>query len=187
MSANANRNSRSEKAHGLQPVGLSARPRERSRNGLVLLVVMIVVAMVSLAGFSFVALLSAENKAVRAHGVDLQMDHLLHSGESLLKLYVALPPDARQMSGGLYDNRDLFGDVLVIDDPPPQPQCRFSIVSPRVEDGEVRGLRFGAENESARLHLGMVLQWELQQPGAGRAALARLPGMTETILDSLLD
>lgn len=47
--------------------------------------------------------------------------------------------------------------------------------------------RYGARNESAKLHLAKVLQWEYQNPGAGIAALMQLPGMDEATADAILD
>ena len=65
---------------------------------------------------------------------------------------------------------------------------RIAIVSPldpsNVEDC---GVKFGMENESGKLHLSTILQWEKSTTGAGRAALLQLPGMTETAADSILD
>lgn len=162
--------------------------RETSaRRGMVLLAVLIVVAMISLAGLSFVAFLSAEHKAVRVHGGELQMEHVLASGLELLQAHLALPGDAQLELGGFYDNAELFRDVEVINDPVAQMRGAFCVVSPRIEDGEVRGIRYGVENESARLHLAMVMQWEQKQPGAGRRALLNLPDITENIADALLD
>lgn len=64
---------------------------------------------------------------------------------------------------------------------------RFSIFSPRIEQDRLLGVRFGLVNESTRLHLGAVLQWELESPGQGSRALLKLPGMTPAMADSILD
>lgn len=52
---------------------------------------------------------------------------------------------------------------------------------------DLQPLSFGLQNESARLHLQTLLNWEQQEPGRGRRALMYLPGMTEETADSLLD
>jgi hypothetical protein len=154
---------------------------------MILLVVTIVIIMVSLAGFSFVDLMSTENKAVHLHGDEVQAQCAQGSGEELLKFFLDQSLDVQQDAGGTFDNPDLFSGALVVEDPVGQHHCRFSVVSPRMEDGAVRGIRFGVENESARLHLGSVLNWEQRQPGAGKQALMRLPNMTEAVADSILD
>lgn len=46
---------------------------------------------------------------------------------------------------------------------------------------------FGLRDESARLHLSKVLEWETEEPGRGRQALLQLPGMTEQAADGILD
>lgn len=159
--------------------------RSRRRSGFVLFLVFIVVTMISLAGFSFACLMGTESKAVRLHGDELQLLSVAASGEELIKVLLEQPLATRSDIGGYYDNPNLFRGILVFDEP--NRRARFSVVSPRIEQGEVRGLRFGLENESAKLHLGSVLAWEKLQAGAGRQALLKLPGMTETIADSILD
>ena len=47
--------------------------------------------------------------------------------------------------------------------------------------------RYGAINESQKLHLYRLLQWEEMTPGAGVAALMSLPGMDEGTAEALLD
>ncbi len=67
-------------------------------------------------------------------------------------------------------------------------RARVSILSPlNPMDAEDAGVRFGLENESGKLHLSAVLEWEKASSGAGRAALMQIPGMTETAADSILD
>ena len=46
---------------------------------------------------------------------------------------------------------------------------------------------YGARNESAKLHLARVMQWEIADPGAGVAALMQLPGMDEATANAMLD
>ncbi|MFN9977053.1 MAG: hypothetical protein ACK58T_44850, partial [Phycisphaerae bacterium] len=54
-----------------------------------------------------------------------------------------------------------------------------------VLQGEV--IRFGLQNESSRINLHELLRWDQLNPGAGRKALMRLPGIDETIADSIMD
>ena len=67
---------------------------------------------------------------------------------------------------------------------------RFSIVSPdRSADrtAATGGIRFGLENESARLHLATLMKLDSIDPEHSRSALMSFPGMTETTADALLD
>lgn len=56
-----------------------------------------------------------------------------------------------------------------------------------VSDLQDSPLQFGLQNESSRLHLATVLQWESEEPGRGRGALLKVPGMTEAVADGILD
>ncbi len=47
--------------------------------------------------------------------------------------------------------------------------------------------RYGAINESQKLHLLKVMRFELAEPGAGVASLMSLPGMDEATAEALLD
>ena len=158
-----------------------------SRAGIVLFAVMVVIVMISLAGLSFVMTMSTENKAAHLCGDELRIEQVVASGEELLKAFSELSRDERQQAGGCFDNSDLFRGVLVGDDEQGGHRARFSVVSPRIDEDEVTGIRFGAENESARLNLLVLPQWEEEQEGAARDALMNLPGMTEPIADAILD
>ncbi len=157
------------------------------RNGIVLVIVLVVVTVISLAGLSFVLSLSTENKAAHLHGDELQLEQALASGEELLKAVCDASHDERQQRGGLHDNSPLFRGVVVAGDSEGEGLVRFSVLSPQVEDGGIEGIRFGAQDESARLNLAILSEWERQSEGAAAEALMNLPGMTDTIADSILD
>jgi len=157
------------------------------REGMVLIVVVVVVVMISLAGLSFVATMSMENKAARAQGDELQLEHLAGSGVEYLAAFVERSWQEQQEAGGSWDNPERFRGVLVFEDEGAGRRARFSVVAPRIEDGESRGIRFGVENESARLNLAVLPEWEARQPGAAHEALMSLPGMTDAIADAILD
>lgn len=159
----------------------------RRRNGIVLVLVMVVVTLISLAGLSFVLSLSTEGKAAYLHGDQLQLEQALASGEELLKAVCDASFDERQQRGGLSDNSRLFRGVVVAGEPDSGNNVLFSILSPQVEDGGIEGIRFGAQDESARLNLAALSEWERRSEGAAAEALMNLPGMTNTIADSILD
>ena len=154
---------------------------------MVLIVVLVVVAMLSLAGYTFTELMYAEHAAAVAHGRSLQARVLCDSGVSMLQVFLAQPVDTLLEAGGCYNNATRFSGVLVHDDGLPANRGRFSILAANMEAGQYAGLRFGVENESARLNLNAVAVWDQQQSGAGRTVLLNLPGMTEEIADAILD
>jgi len=159
----------------------------RRKSGIVAFVVVLVVAIVTLAGFSFVAIMSVERKATELRGRELQSQYLAESGETLIRGLLRTPSAARNESGGLYDNPSLFQGRVVMQDPSRSVTGAFSVVSPRIEEGQVQGIRFGLTNESAKLNLAVLLAWEEAEAGSGRQALLALPGMSETAADSILD
>jgi len=161
--------------------------RRRLRSGIVLILVLIIVMMVSLAGFSFVATMYNEEQATRLRGEEIQAHQLARSGVVLISTLVEQPPDALHNAGGIHDNPDLFRGVLAFENESTKQRGRFSIVSPRLEDGEPSGFRFGLENESAKLHLGALLQWDKKEAGTAQRALTKLPGMTHSMADAILD
>ncbi len=161
--------------------------RRGRRDGAVLLIVVVVVAMLSLAGLSFVSTMQSHRKAIRLDADRLQLAAAVASGIEAMKAFGELSASDQRELGGSWDNESLFRDVPLTDDSTAPRRPRFSVFSPRSPDDPVAGFRFGAENESARLHLGAVVRWDEKEPGAGRRALMSLPGMTEAVADSILD
>jgi hypothetical protein len=151
-----------------------------------LILVMVVVVMISLAGMSFVVLMSTENKAVHLRGDELEAQCLLGSGEESIKALLELDDEKRGAAGGTWDNPDRFHGVVVLGKESKR-RGRFSVLSPRSEDGKITGVRWGLDSESARLNLAVLPDWERRVPGSARAALLNLPGMTESIADAILD
>lgn len=147
---------------------------------MVSVLVLIVIALLSLAGFAFAELMLREHQAARVSGDRLSAQNAAWSGGELVARLLEESPAERETFGDLYDDPDGLRDVAV-------GQGRFSVVVPRPEEDGEAPLRFGLENESARLHLGSVLAWDQAQPGAGRASLMALPGMTLEVADALLD
>jgi DNA uptake protein ComE-like DNA-binding protein len=160
----------------------------------VLVLVLIVVMMLALAGFTFAELMLTENKATRLHGEQLRQQQAIFSGVEHLKLFLEQSRAEQKAAGGLSDNPRMFQAVSLEselgDGRTVQNRLRFSIVAPAVgssSPSEQVGIRFGVENESGRLHLADVLRYEHRVPGAGRDALLKLPGMTEAVAEAILD
>ena len=154
---------------------------------MVLFVVVIVITMLMLGGMSFLDTLSTENKAVRLRGDELRLQSVLGSGVQMVKTFVEQSHDAQRAAGGLYDNSRLFQGVKVLDDETLGLRAGFSVISPKIEGEEVTGPRFGLTNESTRLNVAVLPEWDKRQAGAGRSALLALPGMTQSIADAILD
>lgn len=166
-------------------------PRVSARQGMVLILVLIVVMILALAGFGFAEFMLTENKAAHLHGDELRLHNAEASAVEFLKRFAESPVDRQQLAGGSADNPLLFRGVSLLPEDrlarTPTRQLRFSVVAPLIVEGENRGIRFGLENESGRLHLADLLRWDAQQSGFGRQALAHFPGMTPAVADAILD
>ncbi len=163
------------------------RPSARRCAGIVLILVMVMIAMLTLAGLSFVLSLGTEHKAVDVHGDELRLQQVLESGVEMLSVFAQQTPELQQAAGGADDNPDLFQGVEVLSDDLAARHGRVTVLSPRVENDEITGVRYGWEDESGRLNLGVLPDWERQMPGSAKRALMALPGMTETVADKILD
>lgn len=201
------------------------------RRGVVLVVVLVIVAMVAFAGFSFVASMSTEYEAVKIDGGRMQSEQTLASAEALMHWYVDLPRDMR--TSAEFDADSLFRNVKLepsddqvalpfdrsfsADSAAPSIEAadgtvetdnawRFTVVSQghgarNTETGSLGSLwadapgpgsrggtfQFGPENESGRLNLAMLLEFDAAIPGSGRESLIRLTGVNAEAADSLLD
>jgi type II secretory pathway component PulK len=153
-----------------------------------LVLTLIVIALLTLGAMAFFERMFAENRASRAHGRQLQSRHLAESGIEHLKALLMQDPKILQESGGLYANPSLFQGVLVTDDPLAAFRGRFTVLAPDLTtDGYYGGVRYGIENESAKLNLNTVLLADNSDDNGARKLLMTLPGMTEPIADAILD
>lgn len=178
---------------------------------MVLVVVLVVISLLSLAALTFSQLMLAEHEAAELAGRQIQARALAESGQEAIRVFLGTDPQEQIESGGWYDNPDVFQGVLVLDTNNPYKRGRFTVISPALENGLPNGIRYGLEDESARLNLNILLQAD-ESAGTGqnteteatvgggmsagadestgtsaRDILMGLPGMTEEIADSILD
>lgn len=165
--------------------------RRRPRRGFVIVVVAVVIMLITLAAYGYLSLMEVENRAALARGDQLQAEAVAYSGRELLAAVLETPRAKRPPGVEENDVAELFGGVLVDGDrearDAEERQGHFSILAHNTSDAAAHTWRFGYENESARLHLATLLQWDRQQPGAGRAALMNLTDMDESTADAILD
>ncbi|MFO7904105.1 MAG: type II secretion system protein GspK [Pirellulaceae bacterium] len=163
----------------------------RRRRGIVIVVVTVVILLVSLAAYGFLTLMQTENKAALARGDQLQAKSVASSGREYLARLLELPRSERPVKAERDDVSDGFQDILVDGDSDESDefarQGRFSILASNHDETGTRDWRFGYENESAKIHLALLLDLEREQPGAGQDALMNLPNMDESTADAILD
>jgi len=158
------------------------------RSASVLLLALIVIVLLTLGAMSFFERMFVEHQAVRAHIRQTQARCQAESGIEFIRAMAIQEPDVLQQSGGLFDNPSLFQGKLVIDDPLAAFRGRFTIIAPQMNSaGYYAGIRYGLENESARLNLNTLLLADSYEEDGAQQLLMALPGMTEPIADAILD
>ncbi len=171
--------------------------RDDRRRGFVLIVVMVLVISVAFAGFSFVETMTNEYRAVHINGDLLEAEQALASADVMLRQFIGLSREQRTAAGGWDNNPEQFQEQIIeatIEEESEETdplKWRFTIVSPPQSEQmnvlDTSGVRFGLENESAKLNLGNLINLDRLQPQGGRLALMNLPGMTEVAADSIMD
>jgi len=161
---------------------------QRSRPAVVLLIVLVAVVILSLAAYTFKDLMQTNKQAVRVNGQQIQTRMLVDSGVEHMLQYLRLDEASRLESGGHYDNPLYFQAMTVALSDDPSELGSFTILSPyEGAEGSSYGVRYGLEDESARLNLSIVLLADQVQEGASRELLMALPNMTEDVADAILD
>jgi Type II secretion system (T2SS), protein K len=166
---------------------LHSKPSKPPRRAMVLVIVLVVIAVLTLASYTFSELMLTEHQATRVVARQAQARALAESGAEMVRIFVQQTSDAISQAGGTYDNATQFQGVVVYDDGTSKGRGRFSVVAPRIENGSVTGVRFGLENESARLNINALAALEQQKPGVGKQLLMALPGMDDATSDAILD
>jgi hypothetical protein len=185
----------------------------RQPHGVILIVVLVLVVMISLAGFTFMNRMATEYEATLIHGDLRQAHQTLASAETFLVYLAEQQAGQPEPYNQLLHNHGLFSSRIIRpvsgleaasapsrSSKPARLRWRFSVVNNLTdrpdqagqesvipEGSQFQGVRFGLQNESGKLHLGRVMLWENEMPGAGRTALMQCPGMTPEAADSVLD
>ena len=166
------------------------------RCGSVLLMVLVAIVLMTLTTSTYLLLMRNEHLAARYSGNHLQTERLVQSGVEYLRVLLTQTPAEIEQQGGLLNNPDFFQDVLVIDDELSNRRGRFTIVAPDMSQGYYLNLRYGLENESAKLNLNSLVQDNADNekpssPGgetvSPRDRLLVIPGMNESTADAILD
>jgi type II secretory pathway component PulK len=160
-----------------------------SRKGTVLIVVLVLVLLMSVAAYGFLLAMQTENMAAGASGDRLVAEQSAFSGIESCSAMLEMPRVRRRELGGVADNPALFGGVPLDDslDAADEDAPRFIVTPPSSATDPQAPLRFGAVDESTKLHLSKLVEWDQVQPDSGRQALLRLPGMTADVADAILD
>jgi len=157
---------------------------------MVLVVVVVVISLLALGALTFSELMMAEREGAEVAVAQSQARALAESGAEMARFFLAQDADTQTQAGGWYDNSQKFRGVAVTNEEGVRGTGRFTLIAPSVgTDGRLSGIRFGLEDESARLNLNTVLTIDKANEGknVGRQMLMALPGMREDIADAILD
>ncbi len=169
-------------------VAANARTNARRplhRRASVLLLVLVVVAMLALGTNTYLQLMQTEHRAVRRHGRQLQSLRLAESGVEYLKTFIVKTPAQLVTLGGLVNNASYLKAQIADDQARDVDRGRFTLLAPAQLNGLYAGVRYGVENESAKLNLHTLLAEGLESEARNR--LMMLPSMTVEIADAILD
>jgi len=155
--------------------------------GSVLLLVLVAITIMTLATGSYLALMRNEHLATRYSGHHQQVRMLAESGVEYLRIFLSQTDDQIRQQGGLLSNPSSMQGVLVDEDVLPTYQGSFTVLAPDLVQGYYSDIRYGLENESARLNLNTLVGNDDQQSNAARQRLLAIPGMEASTADAILD
>jgi hypothetical protein len=183
----------------------------RQRPGIFLVLVLIVITVATMAVYSFTELMLAYDDSAYLTGDLVQARVNVESASESIRLMLAQPPDMRVDFGGVYNNPQLFQAVTTYAGDDALNPSNFTVIAPALsETGSYGGIRFGLQDESARLNINtLTVLEENSEALSGLLTLASaasedtdetvtsdniavtlllaLPGMTEDIADAILD
>ena len=161
----------------------SIRPHE-ARRGTVLLIVLVVIALLSLAAYGFTEMMLREAEATAAYTRMVESRIAAESGIELAAAY--LGTRTGYATDNFYDNPELFYGILVRDGGTPGTRSRFSLMAPLESDPSSGMARYGLMDESGKINLNAISQLNLSEDEQ-TSLLLFLPGMTYDTVHSILD
>jgi type II secretory pathway component PulK len=128
------------------------------REGFFLVVVLVVVAVATLAAYSFTETMLAYDEATHLSGDHVQTRAAAESGIEMTRLLLSQPADMRDSVGGVLENPAMFQAVTIV---PPEVDGRavnFTIIAPGMDEmGRLAGVRMGLRNESSKLNVNALI------------------------------
>lgn len=163
--------------------------RIHRRQGMVLVVVLVTIVILSLAAYTFTALMQTEEQATRLMTRRIQSKYLVDSGVDYVRLYLSGTDEEIREKGGRWDNYSRFQAIPVVaESANPSNIGYFTVISSSLdEEGNPEGYRYGLMDESSKLNLNVLPFNDAYLPGSARDLLMALPEMTEEIADNILD
>ncbi len=160
--------------------------RMKRRQGAVLLIVVIVLLLVSLVITGLVSLSQSEMQATKVRTQEMVLENLLISGENVVAAIASQPRQQRAAMGTQSEVANWFRNQPVAVEETGPEEATFSIL-PAMSFAQDEPLSFGITNESSKLNLRTLVEFDRRSPGYGEKALLELPGMTPEAAASIMD
>ncbi|PHQ35624.1 type II secretion system minor pseudopilin [Rhodopirellula bahusiensis] len=163
-------------------VAFAAKPigRQNRRRGFFLVLVLIVIAVATMAVYSFTDLMIAADETAYLTGDLVQARATVDSGIEAVRLTLAQPSSLREDAGGVFNNPNMFQGVPITDGSLGNPTSNFTVLAPGLtEMGTLGGIRYGLQNESARLNVNALVVLE-----ENSEAISMLTGLSGGSVDA---
>lgn len=176
----------------------------RPKRGFFLVLVLIVIAVSTLACYSFTELMIAYDESAYLASDVVQARVNVESATEAIRLVLAQPRESRIDIGGINNNPSLFQAITTSLGADGQSPSNYSVIATSLnETGQFGGIRFGLTDESAKLNVNVLTV--LESSGAGLMAsvltgeegeetesiavslLMGLPGMTTDVAEAIMD
>ncbi|MDB4786484.1 type II secretion system protein GspK [Planctomycetaceae bacterium] len=158
--------------------------KPHSRQGSALLAVLVIVAMLSLAAYSYSEVMLSEYEAAIRTERMTESRLLADSGVEWTMSVLSLTSSEEPLD--LFNNPEQFHKILVQSATEERPAGYFSVVAPVTGSSSETGVRFGLRNESAKINLNALANSGLTEDEL-RFFLTGIPAMTESVADAILD
>ncbi len=155
----------------------------RNRSGVVLFMVVAIILMMTLLTYGFLISMRTQNLAAANAGNQLQARQAAFSAREIVCSLLEDSLASRFAVGGLEHNPMLFSEIRLLF----AGEDREDFSSGGFVLSNLTDRRMGIINESAKINLQTLLSHDANSPGFGRDCLMRLPRMTESIADHILD
>ncbi|MCH8828794.1 MAG: general secretion pathway protein GspK, partial [Planctomycetes bacterium] len=165
------------------------------RRGSVLFVVLVVIALLTLAVYQFSGVMLIENKSSLLYGRRVQARAFAESGVEVAAAMLGerqLMTAETAASVNIYHNPEVFGAILMQGDEskPARARGRYAVVSPAENDPDSKTVRFGLADESGKLNVNTLLKMTGDDDQGRIKAVDILidaTGMDEDTAEAILD
>ncbi|MEK6257742.1 MAG: hypothetical protein AABP62_03900 [Planctomycetota bacterium] len=155
-----------------------------SRSGSVLLIVLVVIALLTLAAYNYTQTMLTELEATTMYGADVQARAAADSGVEYIATILANRTDPALEN--LIHNPNVFLGKTIAASDRLRGNARFTIISPVEQDVGGNAIRYGLMDESAKLNLNLLDKLALTDEQT-HTLLMNVPNMTVEVIDAMLD